>query len=151
METDRIVSVGVDKQVSEEQFIGRHSYRIEGTWVHWKPRGIVELSDAQAVTKIYEGMIARNGRMLLLVDLTELNKALPDARKCFVDWLKATGNGARMAVAPFGANVITAAIATLLASAARRLGGFAPRVRICHDRAAARAWLTEQEKVLARK
>lgn len=136
--------------MSEEKFIGRHSYRIEGTWVHWKPRGIVELIDAQEVTTLYTEMINRHGRMLLLVDLTELNKAMPDARKCFVDWLKATGNGARMAVAPFGANVVTAAIATLMASAARRLGGFAPRVKICHDRAVACAWLTEQEKLLSR-
>ncbi len=135
--------------VLDEQFIGLHSYRIEGTWVHWKPRGTVDLSDAQAVTSLYQEMISRNGRMLLLVDLSDLKKAQPDARKHFVGWLKATGNGTRMAVAPFGANLIAAAIATLLVSAARRLGGFAPRVKICTDRATARAWLIEQERILS--
>lgn len=87
--------------------------------------------------------------MLLLVDLTNLSKAQPEARKHFVGWLKATGNGTRMAVAPFGANLIAAAIVTLLASAARRLGGFAPRVKICTDYATARAWLSEQERLLS--
>lgn len=136
--------------MSDEQFIGRHSYRIEGTWVHWKPRGAVGLSDAQAVTALYGEMIARHGRMLLLVDLTDLSKAAPEARRHFVDWLKTTGNGARMAVAPFGANFIAAAIATLLASAARRLGGYAPRVKICAERSVARAWLLEQERLLSK-
>lgn len=139
------------RRVSEEHFIGRHSYRIEGTWVHWKPRGTVTASDAQAVTGLYADMIARNGRLLLLVDLTDLNKALPDARKCFVSWLKSTGNGPRMAVAPFGANLVAAAIATLLLSAARQFGGFAPRTRLFADRATARAWLTEQERVLSKR
>ena len=135
--------------MSDEHFIGLHSYRIEGTWVHWKPRGTVRLSDAQAVTMLYQEMISRNGRMLLLVDLADLDKAMPEARKHFVSWLQTTGNGARMAVAPFGANLIAAAIATLLASATRRLARYAPRVRICADRATARAWLTEQERLLS--
>lgn len=94
-------------------------------------------------------MIARNGRLLLLVDLTELSKAMPEARKHFVGWLKATGNGPRMAVAPFGASLIAAAIAALLASAARQVTGYAPRVKICTDRATARAWLAEQERILS--
>ena len=136
--------------MSDEQFIGRHSYRIEGAWVHWKPRGTVGLSDAQAVTQLYHEMLAKNGRLLLMVDLTELEKAMPEARKHFAFWLKATGNGPRMAVAPFGANLIAATIVTLLASAARRIGGFAPRVKICADKTAARAWLSEQERLLLR-
>lgn len=135
--------------MSDEHFIGRHSYRIVGTWVYWKPRGTVGLSDAQTVTKLYEEMIARNGRLLLLVDLTELHKALPEARKYFVGWLKATGNGPRMAVAPFGASLIAVAMAALLLSAARQVAGYAPRVKICTDRATAHAWLTEQERILS--
>ncbi len=135
--------------VTDEHFIGRHSYRIEGTWVLWKPRGTVGLSDAEAVTKLYQEMIARNGRLLLLVDLTELNKALPEARKHFVGWLKSTGNGPRMAVAPFGASLIAATIAALLVSAARQVTGYAPRVKICTDRATAQAWLTAQERILS--
>lgn len=136
--------------MSDEHFIGRHSYRIEGAWITWKPRGAVGLSDAQTLTVLYGELIARHGRLLLLVDLAELSRAAPETRRHFVDWLKATGNGARMAIAPFGANFIAAAIATLLASAARHLGGYAPRVKICTDRAVARTWLTEQERILTR-
>lgn len=138
-----------DRTLSDEQFIGRHSYRIEGTWILWQPRGTVQLSDAQAVTKLYQEMINRNGRMLLLVNLTELDKAMPEARKHLVGWLQATGNGAHMAVAPFGANLIAATLATLLISATRRLTEYAPRVKICSDQATARAWLTEQERRLS--
>lgn len=135
--------------VADEQFIGPHSYRIEGTWVLWKPRGIVGLSDAQALTVLYAERIAQHDRMLLLVDLSDLDKALPEARKHLVGWLKATGNGARMAIAPFGANLFAATMATLLLGAARGLGGYAPRVKICADQATARAWLTEQERILS--
>ena len=135
--------------VVDEQFIGPHSYRAEGTWVQWKPRGIVSLTDAQALTVLYGERIALHGRLLLLVDLSELDKALPEARKHLVGWLKATGNGARMAVAPFGANLFAATMATLLLGAARGLGGYAPRVKICADQATARAWLTEQERILS--
>lgn len=135
--------------VSDEQFIGPHSYRVDGAWILWMPRGIVHLSDAQKVTKLYEELIARHGRLLLLVDLTHLDKAMPEARKHFVGWLKSTGNGARMSVAPFGANLIAATIARLLLSAVRQLSGNAPRVKICSDHAAARAWLSEQERLLS--
>ncbi len=135
--------------MADEQFIGPHSYRAEGTWVQWKPRGTVGLTDAQALTALYAERLAQNGRLLLLVDLSELDKALPEARKHLVGWLKSTGNGARMAVAPFGANLFAATMATLLLGAARGLGGFAPRVKICTDQATARAWLAEQERSLA--
>ena len=136
--------------MADEQFIGPHSYRIDGKLVRLTPRGTLTVPNAQVISQVYERQIANYGRLLVLVDLRHSGvRASPEARRYLVDWLKATGNASRMVGAAFGGGPIQNAMVTLMISAARIVTTHAPKMKFFAEQADAFAWLVEQEPSLA--
>jgi len=132
---------------ADSQAIGTHTLVVEEDLVFLTQHGDYKLGDAQQVNAEVEAVLARLGRVFVLVDQRAAGTTPPDARRCLAEWNKKhKASGAAI----FGGSAAARAAATLVLTAVRVFRPDSTPTIFTTTEAEARAWIAAQRtKLLA--
>jgi hypothetical protein len=111
--------------------------------VHLIAEGDVTLAQMKELLPIYESIIEKHGRLLVLMNLTHIGEVGFETRKCAMDWSKKHGPSVITAV--YGASFVTRNVVNFVNRALRAISKDAAPLRYCETEAEARAWLHSQD------
>ncbi len=129
------------------QPMGPHFYYIDDDTVFVQTRGDATLESTILYTDLCRQLIAHNGYVLSIVDLTISGSAPPEARRYQAKAIKEFPQGSNE-IALYGMNRVAGAFVQLTARAVSMLTGREPSLSLVSDAAAALLWRDERRPVL---
>jgi hypothetical protein len=121
--------------------VGAHQLVLEQDLVVFRQRGDYTLSDAREVGAELASLIARRGRIFVIIDQTQAGTTPPESRRFLADWNKRHTLGG---VALFGGSVTARAVASLITTAIRLVRPAGAPMVFTATEAEARAWVASQ-------
>lgn len=130
---------------AEEQTkrVGAHQLVFEQDLVLVRVRGDYNLPDAQQVGDELAALMGRQGRVYILVDLTQAGTIPPESRRFLAEWNKQYTLGG---VANFGGGAAIRLLSTLLMNAYRLIRPEGAPLVYVGSEAEARAWVAAQRQ-----
>jgi hypothetical protein len=122
--------------------INNHQLYREGPFLVFENHGDFSLAEAKRATAVYSQVIREEGRLYLLLDITDSHQVSSETRRHLVEWGKV--HSAQTAIAAVGGNVAFRTTFTLIINAIRLLSAQPLRMAFCRDRDDANAWLRAQ-------
>lgn len=139
--------MSTDPRSSGWQPLGPHFYRIEDDTLFVRTAGDATLESAILYTDLCRQLIAKNGYVLSVVDLTVSGTAPPEARRYQAHAAKTFPPGCSE-IAVYGMNFLARTFVQLTARAAAAVMGRDAAVSFVRDEAAALRWRDERRAVL---
>jgi len=127
--------------MSDWQVLGPHHYRLEDDILNWRPAGEVLPEHVRGVCELFDGIVARHGHVLWLVDARHSVAVGPESRRLYGAWIKQQARS-NLVVAAYGVPLAARTTAMLILRGVQMQG-----IEVAHqrfdDEAAARVYLDE--------
>lgn len=123
--------------------IGQHYYYIEEDVIVVRFKGNISLKEVSRFIEIFNSLLKKHKRALLISDLSHASTIDQDARRHIVDW---TRQQTAFATAAVSAGFMQRALTSLMVRALKLISGKNTPLAFFQDKESARAWLSQQRE-----